>query len=568
MRQNFLNHTSRLGMALSAFLFFTIVTFMCGVAPCHAAEELYESRLDEGLSTTEPYSYLLITLAHQNRAQAKELIEKARRYSPDLPAVYFEMAKEGFRPSPNGILQGLDYFREGIKAYGRNFWWAFSLAGLASLSLFLSFLLSLLVVLIIRSPLDARLIVHEGREEKKRLLLLIIPLGLSLLGPVALAAGAFFLIGLYFKKENKALVYASLLFFAASPFLMKELSPFLSSPSSLRAIVAVNEGKDNRYALWSLKGRNDFPSAFSYALALKREGHYQEAIEAYKGLAGRVLRPDPRVLINLGNAYYGFKDMEAAKEAYQKSIGVTPLPSAYYNLSQLYREMLDFPKGDEYFLGAAKLSPEAVTRFTSIASTNPNRFVVDETLPFSVLWEYAIRSGNISLSAVDVPVFFLAVAMIPGFYFLNRKLKYRALRCKRCGAVFCSRCSRTVVWGEMCSRCFVSLVKIEEMDSRERVARLLSIYQSQSRRRNTTKLISYAIPGAGHIYSGKILAGFLFAWSFLFCLVLLVMNSLFSASGVFPFTQGWITLLVVIFMVLSYVGAILHIRRRIHKGWL
>jgi len=568
MMQNFLNHTSGLGMALSAFLFFTLGMFMCGAAPCHPAEELYESRLDQGLSSTEPYSYLLVTLARQNRDQAKELLEKARRYSPDLPAVYFELAREGFRPSPNGILLGFDYFREGIKAYGRNFWWAFSLAGLTSMSLFLSFLLSLLVVLIIRIPMDAGLIIHEGSEEKKRLLLLLIPLCLSFLGPVALAAGAFFLIGLYFKKENKAVVYASLLFFAASPFFVKELSPFLSLPSSLKAIVAVNEGKDNRYALWALKGRNDFPSAFSYALALKREGHYQEAIEAYKGLAGRLSRPDPRVLINLGNAYYGIKDMEAAKEAYRKSIGTNPLPSAYYNLSQLYREMLDFTKGDEYFLGAAKLSPEAVTRFTSIASANPNRFVVDETLPFSFVWKYATGSGGISLSGRDVPLLFLAVAMIPGFYFLNRKVKYRALRCKRCGAVFCSRCSRTVVWGEMCSRCFVSLVKIEEMDSRERVARLLSIYQSQSKRRNTTKLISFVIPGAGHIYSGKILAGFLLLWAFLFCLVLLVMNALFPAPGIFPFTQGWIALLMALFMVLSYVGAVLHIRRRIHKGWL
>lgn len=566
--QNFRNHMFGFGAALAAFLFLTMVVFTCRAAPCHAGEELYESRLDEGLSTNEPYSYLLIALAHQNRAQAKELIENARRYSPDLPAVYFEMAKDAFSPSPDGILRGLDYFREGIKAYGRNFWWAFGLAGLAAVSLFLSFLLSLLVVLIIRSPLDARLIVHEGREEKKRLLLLVIPLSLSLFGPVALAAGAFFVVGLYFKKGNKALVYASLLFFGLSPFLVKELSPFLTSPPSLKAIVAVNEGKDNGYALWALKGRNDFPSAFSYALALKREGHYQEAIEVYKGLAGIMSRPEPRVLINLGNAYYGLKDVEAAKEAYQKSVGLTPLPSAYYNLSQLYREMLDFPKGDEYFLGAAKISPEAITRFTSIASTNPNRFVVDEPLPFSAIWEYAMRGGNSSLSAFDVPVFLLAFAMIPGFYFLNRKLKYRAMRCKRCGAVFCSRCSRTVVWGEMCSRCFVSLVKIEEMDARERVARLLSIYQSQSTRRNTTKLLSLVMPGAGHIYSGKILVGFLFAWSFLFCPVVLVMNSLFPAQGVFPFTQGWITLFAVTVMVLSYIGAALHIRRRIHKGWL
>jgi tetratricopeptide (TPR) repeat protein len=566
--QNLRNHAVRLGMAFAALLLFGIVPFMSGAGPCYAEEQLYELRLDEGLSTTEPYSYLLVTLAHQNRTQAKELLEKARRYSPDLPAVYFEMAKEGFTPLPNGILQGLDFFREGIRAYGRNFWWSFSLAGLISESFFLSFFFALLVVLIIRTAMDVGLLVHEGSEEKKRLLLFVLPLGLSLLGPIALVAGTFFLVGLSFKKENKVLVYASMLFFAASPFLVKGLSPFLSSSPFLKAVVAVNERKDNHYALWTLREKNDFPAAFSYALALKREGRYQEAIEVYKGLAGRMSRPDPRVLINLGNAYYGIKDMEAAKEAYQKSIEIAPLPSAYYNLSQLYREMLDFTKGDEFFQGAAKLSPEAVTRFTSVAGISPNRFVVDETLPFSLLWGYAIGGGGISVSGMDVPVLLLALSMVPGFLLLSRHLKYRAQRCKRCGAVFCSRCSRTVTWGEMCSRCFGSLVKIDEMDSRERITRLLSIYQSQSRRRNAAKLISYLVPGGGQIFSGKILTGFLFLWVSLFCLVLLLMNALFPGSGVFPFSHDWITPLTVTFILLSHIGAILHLRRRIHKGWL
>ena len=558
----------RLGLSLSALLFFTVGAFLHGVVSCHAAEEVYESRLDQGLSTTEPYSYLLMAQAEQHREKARELLEKARRYSPDLPAVYFELGREGLNPSPRGVLQGFDYFREGIKAYERNFWWAFSLAGMASVSLFFSLLLSLLVVLVIRVPLDAGLIMHDAREERMRLLLLIIPLSLCLAGPVALAAGALLLTGLYFRKENRAVVYASMVFFVVSPFLIKGMAPFFSPPSALRAIVAVNEGRDNRYALWSLRGRDDFPSAFSYALALKREGYYQEAIEAYRGIAARLSRPDPRVLINLGNAYYGIKDMEAAKEAYQRSIAIAPLPSSYYNLSQLHRVMLDFTKGDEYFLGAAKLSPEAVTRFTSVAGTNPNRFMADETLPPSLVWDYAMKAADYSLSGPEVFALVLAIAMIPGFSVLNRRLKYRALKCKRCGAVFCTRCSRSVAWGEMCSRCFGSLIKIDEVDARERVAHLLSVYQSQSRRRSTAKLLSCLLPGAGHVYSGKILTGFLFSWLFLFFLVLLGMNVLFPVSGVFPFTQGWINPLAAASMALTYAGAILHIRRRIQRGWL
>jgi len=558
---------ARAKKVLLILLLAAVMNLSWGVSPCSSSENLYEARLDEGLFNTEPYSYLLMTQAHQDTAMAMALIEKARRYSPDLPAVYFGLAGEGFTPSANGVFQWFDYFREGMRAYGRNFWWEFSITGSIYASLLISFALSLIVILAVRLPMEIGLILHDYSEERKRLALLVLLVLLSMLGSIALIAGVFFLIGLYFRKESKTIVYLSFLFLLLSPFLLREMTPFLSSPSYLKGIVAVNEGRDNRLALWALKGRNDFASSFSYALALKREGDYQGAIENFKGLAGRLPRPDPRVYINLGNAYYGLKDMEAAKDSYLKSVGITPLPSAFYNLSQIYREMLDFPKGDEYFLEAAKLNPEAVSRFAAISSGNPNRFVVDEPLPGSVIWDYAIGSGKGPLSGFQFLVPFVAVLLMAGFYLLDKKVRYRAQRCKRCGAVFCSRCSRIITWGEMCSRCFGSLVKIDEVDSRERIARLLSIYQSQMKRRRRTKLVSCLVPGAGQIYSGKILSGFLFLWPFMFAVSLIVVNYS-PLSGLSPFTHIWITPLMVVCIILTYAGSVLHIRRRIHKGWL
>jgi tetratricopeptide (TPR) repeat protein len=558
---------TRIKRVLLILLSVAALNFSCRIIPCCAGDDLYEARLDEGLSNTEAYSYLLITQARQDRDAAKALIEKAKRYSPDLPAVYFELAREGFTPSANGIFQSFDYFRQGLRAYGRNFWWEFGITGSVYTSLVISFVLSISVILAVRLPMETSLILHDGREERKRLMLLALPVLLSLLGPVGLIAGVSFLTGFYFRKENKAVVYASFLFLLFSPFLLREATPFLSSPSPLRGIVAVNEGKDNKFALWTLRGRNDFASSFSYALALKREGDYQSAIETFKSLAGRLPGAEPRVYINLGNAYYGLKDMEAAKESYLKSIEITPFPSAFYNLSQIHREMLDFAKGNEYFLEAAKLSPEAVSRFAAISGSNPNRFVVDEPLPISAFWDYAMRFGKSPLSGFQFVGPFVAVLMMAGFYFLDKRVRHRAQRCKRCGAVYCSRCSRTITWGEMCPSCFGSLIKIDEVDSRERIARLLSIYQSQMKRRRRAKLGSCLIPGAGHIYSGKILTGLLFLWPFMFAVTLIVVNYS-PISGLFPFTHAWITPVMVICIILAYAGSVFHIRRRIQKGWL
>jgi tetratricopeptide (TPR) repeat protein len=490
----------------------------------------------------------------------------AKQYSPDLPGVYFALASE--RLSTGGIFQAIDNFREAIKAYGRNFWWEFTLAGLLYSSIFISLVLSLVLILIIRLFMDAALVSHDGMEDRRRLILLLVPVILSLLGPVALIAGVFFLIGIYFKKENKAVVYAALLFFLLSPTLLEVEGKFFSAPSpGLRAIVEVNEGKDNRYALWVIKGREDFASQFSHTLALKREGNYNEAIEGYLSLMGGSHRSDPRLLVNLGNAYYAIQDRTAAEDFYQKALQRSPLPSAYYNLSQLHREMLDFTKGDEYFLEAAKLNPEAVSKFTSRSGTGPNRFVVDEILPSSVLWEYALGTGNGSLYRFPLLISLMAILMIPGFYLLNKGTRHRAQRCKRCSAVFCGRCSRVIAWGEMCPQCYTSLIKMDEVDSKERIARLLSIHESQTRRRKRAKVLSYVLPGAGQIYSGKILLGLLLLWPFSFSLVLCVLNNL-PMVGILPFSHAWITPLAALLMGFTYLFSILHIGRGIRKGWL
>jgi tetratricopeptide (TPR) repeat protein len=542
---------------------------VCGVAFCATEEDLYEARLDKGLYNTEPYSYILIEKARENNDRAQEFLSLAKRYSPDLPLVYFELAREDFSLSGQGIFEGLDYFRQGIRAYGRNFWWEFTLAGLFYASLLLSFIFSLLLVLILRLVMDSGLVFHDVAEDRERLILLIVPLVLSLFGPVALISGMFFLIGLYFRKENKAVVYASLLFFLAFPILLNVGEKFFEAPSAdLRAIVAVNEGKDNDYALWAARGRSDFASRFSYALALTREGRYQEAIEAYRSLTdNRSYKPDPRVYTNLGNVYYAAGDTEAAMDSYSRSLEMGPRPAALYNLSQIYRAMLDFEKGDKYFQKAARLDPAAVSRFTSTGGFTPNRFVVDETLPISRLWKYAMVKGNGNLGAFPLLRIITALCMMFGFYFVDKSLRYRAHRCNRCGAVFCSKCSRTLTWGEMCPRCYHSLIKIEEIDSRERIAGLLSIHQSQARRRRIARALSYAIPGTGQIYSGRILSGLLLLWLFLSGGILVILSRL-SIAALFPFTHGWIALPSIAFMGLVYMISIFSLRRRISRGWL
>jgi tetratricopeptide (TPR) repeat protein len=536
------------------------------VAENQKSKDIYETRLDRGLRNTDPYSYLLIETARDERSKAEELLSKAQKFSPDLPIVYFELSKESLSHFSPRIFEAIDYFRQGINAYERNFWFELDLAGLCFASLVLSLFVSLSITAMVRFPEGAQLILHDMREDKRKYIFPPALMILSFFGPFAFLGSLFFLLGIYFRKNDKAVVYVALLSLFLYPLLLRTWDIFLSAPSpEMRAIVEVNERRDNRYALRVLRNRDDFASVFSYALALKREGWNQEAAGIFKTLTEHYR--DPRIFLNLGNSYYGMGDRDAAIKAYEASIDIRPIPSAFYNLSQIYREKFDFPKGDEYFLEAAALDQESVAFFRSISGNSPNRFVVDETIPSPDIWGYVLKKSRTSAAArtAGEGSAILALVMAPLFYAVNRRVKHKASRCTRCGTVYCSRCSRVFTWHEMCRQCQSTLIRIEETESKERIARLLAIYQRQRRRRRNARLLSYLMPGIGQIYAGRILPGFLLLWGGMFFMIHLVLA---PVTGPFPFTHEWTIPFTVVFFAAFYIVSLIHLRKGLRKGWL
>jgi tetratricopeptide (TPR) repeat protein len=319
-----------------------------------------------------------------------------------------------------------------------------------------------------------------------------------------------------------------------------------------------------------LKDSDDPVELFSYALALKREGSYREAIDIYRILIA--VRPDARTYNNLANCYVAVQDLETGKELYMKSIERKPLPSALYNLSQVYRETFQFEKGEEYFLLAQRWDSNAVSQFRSIFSRNPNRFVIDEPLSVPDIWEYSrakvsgtFPAGLSTLPPAIIPA--IGIVMIFLFSALTRRFKHWAYRCSRCGKILCPRCERHILWGRMCLQCYRSLVKLDELDAKERISRLLTVYEYQKKRRSFIKAISFLIPGSGHIYAGNVLYGFMFLWLFLFFLFVPIMNSFFvvQMSG---FSHLWLNICSVLLMIMVYLLYNAITRRRLAKGWL
>lgn len=549
-------------------VFFSFIFFIPALL---SGGNLYEEQLDKGLENSDAYSYFLIEKSRADPAKAKEMLLAALRYSPELPAVYFELSKVSFSFSTEGIFQAFAYMTRGVEAYTKNFWWSFMAAGSLFMSFIISFVISVIIIVLVRLFKDLSLLSHDIMEQKTKVLLLLLLLS-ALTGPLLFVGGLLIILGLYMKTRDKAVVYLYLVFLLFLPLVLKTSSIFFSLPSSdvLKAVVLVNESKDNRYALSVLENAKDDVALFSYALALKREGGYDKAITIYSNLISE--KPDPKVYNNLANCYFAKNDMEMAKQLYEKAVQMKSLVSAYYNLSQVSRVTLDLEKGEEYFLSAQRLDSDAVSRFQAIFGHNPNRFVIDEVLSIPDIWRYAlgttIKVSPFGLSAIPL-IFVPFISIFFGilFYILDSRMKQRAYKCQKCGTVLCTKCEKKILWGHMCPQCYKTLVNLHELDARERITRLQTVYEHQKRRRRIMNILSFLIPGFSQIYAGDILRGLLFLWSFLFFLFVFVVSSMFIA-GVPYSSHTWLNWGSIALLFIVYFVSNIMTRGRLAKGWL
>ena len=135
------------------------------------------------------------------------------------------------------------------------------------------------------------LLSHDIQEGKTRLLVLLL-LVFALFGPLFFIGALLIITGFYMRKWDRIALYLYLIVLLISPLVFKAVSVIFTAPTSgeLKAVVQVNESQGNTYALAVLNGRDNPVEVFSYALALKREGRYGEAIAAYN----KILALKPR----------------------------------------------------------------------------------------------------------------------------------------------------------------------------------------------------------------------------------------------------------------------------------
>ncbi len=519
-------------------------------------------------ANNEPLSYVLMERAANDPAHSKALLEQALRSAPDFPPVYFSLGAASLRELPGGLVSWFYYVVEGIESYGRNWWWSIDLSGLVGFSLIASFFASLFVTVCLRLPRELPLLKHDIGEQRKQLLLLLAPAVSAFFGPGLFLASLLLLLGMYFQRRDRVLVYIVMLFFAIVPFVSGWVKGvYLVSDPEMRAVVAVNEGTDDSLALSALAGSRDFDGLFSYGLALRRSGRPSEAIVAYSAAIER--QKDPRGYVDLANCYMQLGDSRKADELYTASIGIKPTASAYFNLAQLNRNQLNYEKGGELYKQAAALDPAKVTAFMERAGQNAGSLLMDDTLgmgDFYLLFDKA-RAG-VPSGALGEGLLWPVLALWLGvFLYYGKKGRMRAFRCSRCGRILCERCEREPYWGRMCRDCYQSLVRLEAQDPKKRVAKLLQIHGGQLRRGALIRTLGFAPPGIAYIYGGYILQGMLLLWAFLFFAAAWMLDPLF-ATGLGGGRHSWLDAVSAVFCGLLYVLSYIGIRRRQGREWL
>lgn len=524
--------------------------------------------LKKGLRSDYPHSYALMLKAGKagSAREKQAFLTEALTLSPDLPGLYFALA----RASMPDISESIGYLVRGAKVYSKNFWWSMNLKGLLYVCLMLSLLFAVALTGVLRFFQDLPLIAHDMSENKAKLLLLPVALLPAALGVMGLIAGLLFLSGFYVKKKNRAVFYFTVLLLLLSPLFIRIANTYFSSPSpELRAVVAVNEFRDNGFAVRTLQQSTGFLPRFSYATALKREGRIRESIGIFSSLAEE--RPGAKVYTNLGNAYVAAGRYDKAKEAYNNALRYGRSAVTLYNLSQVHRDEFDYSTGDKYYDEALAADRNLVTGFTEIAGKTPNRLVVDETFPKEELEKFAEENRGRVINVYPVSPYAASATgavLLVLFALLDKAITCRAYRCSRCGQVACRKCTTRKGSGRnICQECYRLQVAPDAETPQARVARILSSSEQKNRAMAVMRVLSFAPPGIVQVYSGRVFSGFVYLWLFLFAVITLALNPLFTTGMAF-FSHSWLTPLMVLAFVIPYLISIITTQRRVQRGWL
>ncbi|MEJ2066566.1 MAG: tetratricopeptide repeat protein [Deltaproteobacteria bacterium] len=371
-------------------------------------EEIVQRKLDKGISNLWEYALLVMRegMTGVDKEGAVTLGEFAQRMAPDLPPVYFYEGQKLLSKDSWKLSAAIDQVVKGIEAYARNMPLAtiksINFLYIVCLGIFLAILVFCLMVFFKRMPIYF----HAVREELTgdvremiwgvgRIFLLFLPFLLQL-NILWCALVWCLVLWRYLTRGERGVVIFSLLLVVYLLPLDGAFFQFMEGPRA-QVVFDMYEATYGsrkpqameRLRLWAEDHPDDQDALFTLALTAKREGNYIDAKNYYQRVV-KLNPSDAHVISNLGNLYVALGEPEQASALYHQAIEMAPDNGVYYfNLSKALsqKSMLVLEDADENFLKARELSPKIIATHMEIDSPNPNRMVIDYSIPLEHLRE-------------------------------------------------------------------------------------------------------------------------------------------------------------------------------------
>jgi len=371
------------------------------------------------------------------------------------------------------------------------------------------------------------------------LVLLGLPLALGL-GPwVALAVLAA-AVWLYLSTGERMVALLCLAALALLPWAAAGAARLTSWTGTLAEdVFEIEHGADAGERVARLSSRERLPPAALLAIGRwhKRRGALEEARRWYeKALEAGGRTPD--ALVNLGNVRFLEGDAEGAKALWldaadRASEAPVALAAASYNLGKLYLRQAGLEQSQQARRRAEQLAAEFLARNASDDDFRANRWIVDVPVDQAAIEPLAAGDDTPALAAEAVrsrmagltpptawpflPLGLLALLALAAP--LLRPVR-RSQSCERCGRSACPRCDAQA--GPLCGQCVNVFVRRGVVEARDRQRKEGQVRRHELRQRWGTRLLALCSGGAGLVWHGQVLRGFLLLLGLAFALFVLV----------------------------------------------
>ncbi len=274
-----------------------------------------------------------------------------------------------------------------------------------------------------------------------------------------------------------------------------------------------------------------------------RRGKLEPAMANLKEALAK--RPnEPRAMVNLGNVMFAKEDLPGAQAMYQAAATADPtLVAPHLNLFKLHRWRAQLPGADVLELDRARAAQSAAAaidpRLAAQAqgadqSLQLNRLLVSpglaraDLLALASAEDRSMRVGSQLtaelLGAVEQPIASIYPALLAGLLVAlgyARSAVGGSKPCTRCGRAVCSRCDPELGFlSDMCGQCVNVFARKGVVAPALKVRKQIEVARHQGRMDKLSYGLGLLCSGAGHLFSGLPVRGAIYAFFFLFAVVM------------------------------------------------